>query len=141
MKIPFGAEIDLVLSMSTSQDPNVLRDLSSLKFHYVKLGTAFLIDNETIKHLGELEYLLEVDLSGTSVSSLKPFLKNPRLQALEVWSTKVSAEEILKLKRLTDLDKLSFGPVAKPQQIFDKLATTNKIRDLGFKDLNPIVRS
>lgn len=133
VKIPFDKEIELRLNPPASQEPRVLRDITDLKFHLIEFSRTFAVFEDGIAVLGQIPYLKEVDLAGANVTSLKPLYNNQLLQALLISASKVPSKELLKIKRLGDLDQLSFGPVGDPKIVFDALLPTKKIRNLVFR--------
>ncbi len=131
--VPFGAEIDIFVNKQMSQDPKIFRDISNLKFRRIEYSGLFLVDDDSILPLKDLDYLKEIEMEGTRVQNLAPFYKNPRLEVLDVGATAISTAELLKVERLGDLRALGFGPIAEPKEIFDHLVKTNRIRRIIFR--------
>lgn len=131
--LPADARITIIIDKLVANDPNILKNITGLKFGNIGYSNCFVVSNETIAILESIKDLWQVGLKGTAVTSLKPLYKNKTLLGLDVFDTTVPAAEILNLERLGELNWLTMGPLDDAATVFDALAKTNKVTNIGLK--------
>ncbi len=143
--LPADARITIIIDKLVANDPNILKNITSLKFSTIGYSNCFVVSNETIAILEHIKDLWQVGLKGTAVTSLKPLYKNKTLLGLDVLDTTVPAAEILKLERLGELNSLTMGPLDDATAVFDALAKTKRITNIGLKgsssDRNAVLKA
>lgn len=127
------ARLVLALDHAAGSNPDILKNITSLKFNCIDYNTNFFVENRTIEALKNIKFLEIVRLKASNVSSLAPLYDNSTLKIVEVIDTKVSESELLKLKTFGQLQRLTFGPVAHPEIVLEALARTNKVDGVSYK--------
>jgi serine/threonine protein kinase len=132
IEIPPNAEIDLRLNHVSSVEEGVLDGLTSLNITTLGYHNDKTVTNRQVSAVSKFKNLKAVNFDGTGVTSLSSVYNLANLSVLEISGSYVPPSEILKVKRLSKLNTLSFGPVDDPSIIFNELAKSNNLVELRY---------
>jgi serine/threonine protein kinase len=131
--LPSKKRLDLRIDNLSAQDPQLLTNLTQVKFERLDYGGNSILKDEYLAILGKIHYLKHVRISGSAVRSLKPFYDAPRLISLEMCDTGIPVSEILKLNELPNLEHISFGPTIDSAVVFKALPKFKQLTELRYK--------
>lgn len=131
--LPPNSTIVLRLDKRPSAEANLLKNLSEQHFALIAYGSTTAVSNETIESLEHIPKLSAVKLEGSDVDCLKPLYNNNMLNGIELMNSLVPVSEILKLKRLRQLEYITFGPEEDPTPLFKALLGSKILTRLHFK--------
>ncbi|CAN5185112.1 hypothetical protein BH10CYA1_BH10CYA1_41040 [soil metagenome] len=131
-----GKFVSLSIDEEPGADPELLKNLLDVNFGEISFPGKYRLTNETLSEIGKIKQLGSVDVDGGDISSLEP-IYDSKLSGLDIGETRVLGNEILKLKHLQDLERITFGPVDDPGSVLAELAKGKNLCGLHYKGALP----
>lgn len=133
--VPPGAKISFRINDSAAANDQTFNNLTRLKFRRIDFNGSKLINDRYIKILRSIPHLEQVGLEDTEITTLEPLYNSDKIKHLEVGNTRVSADEILKMKDLKRLNLISFGPIPDAYRVFDALVSSTTLNNVIYKGI------
>ncbi len=135
MVVPPNAKISFRINDAAAANDQTFNNLTGLKFRRIDFNGSKLIDDRYIKILRSIPHLEQVGLEDTEITTLEPLYNSDKLNHLEVGNTRISADEILKMKGLKRLSLISFGPIPDAYRVFDALVPSTTLNNVIYKGI------